>query len=231
MSSPALPERLRFAVCLFPAVTTLDYQGPIELFGFISSKRLDNPISAPLSTEPPKYAFDIEYLGHTRDPVEPISGPSVLPQRTYDEVLASKEQFDILLVPGGARPEGVPRSLTEFIRAQAPGARYILSVCTGSWVLAGAGILDGRKATTNKRAFNSAKVPTKDLPIVWVPKARWVVDGNVWTSSGVTAGADMANAFLQHLIGDEYAEKIRGVVELSAKTADDDPWAAYYDLV
>lgn len=57
-----------------------------------------------------------------------------------------------------ARPGGVPDELLEFVKQQAPGARYILSVCTGSWILAGTGLLDGKRATTNKSYFNRVKV-------------------------------------------------------------------------
>ena len=111
----------------------------------------------------------------------------------------------MVLSGNNARPECVPVDLLEFIKHQAPGAKYILSVCTGSWVLAGTGLLDGRKATTNKAAFRSCKVVYLKLrgliinghasiqaatsdKIDWIPKARWVVDGNIWTSSGVSAG-------------------------------------------
>lgn len=64
----------------------------------------------------------------------------------------------------------------------------------------------------------------------WVAHARWVVDGNTWTSSGVTSGADMGYAFLKHLIGDEVANKIRGIVEMTEHKQDDDEFAAMYGL-
>jgi len=82
-----------------------------------------------------------------------------------------------------------------------------------------------------------------------VPKARWVVDGNVWTSSGVTAGEcervfkgyiglkrhllgqDMAAAFIEHLAGKEQGDKIRGIIELSVKGPDDDEFAKWHGLV
>ena len=88
-----------------------------------------------------------------------------------------------------------PKSLVDFIKAQAPGAKYVLSVCTGSEVLARAGVLNGKRATTNKFSFKRIQEETRDLVVTWVPKARWVVDGNVWSSSGVTAGRPRFPAF------------------------------------
>ncbi|KAF7980376.1 hypothetical protein HWV62_38841 [Athelia sp. TMB] len=219
-----MPTPLRLAVCLFPAVTALDYQGPMELLGFLAPEN-------PELTRKPAYSITADYLSHTMDPVVPISGPRVMPTGTYDGV---EMQYDIILVPGGAyaRPSAVPE-LVEFIKRQAPTLKFILSVCTGSWILSGTGVLDGKKATSNKSVFKNLQEATKDLPITWVPKARWVVDDDarLWTSSGVTAGQDMANAFLEHLIGKEDAEIIRNIVELSVKEAGDDEFAEHHGLV
>jgi len=100
-----------------------------------------------------------------------------------------------------------PKEEIEFIKYQAPGAKYIMSVCGGSVPLATAGILDGKRATTNKKFFHLISVCLSRIilytisadhcnalqaitskKITWVPKARWVIDGNIWTSSGVAAG-------------------------------------------
>ncbi|KAL0960244.1 hypothetical protein HGRIS_011876 [Hohenbuehelia grisea] len=220
---------LRLALCLFNDVTALDYQGPIELFGLLTPKWLSL-----FGDAPPKYSISIEYLADSREPIEPDSGPHMLAARTFSDVKPD-EQFDIILVPGGPAPavEGVPNSLLEFLRKQAPGAKHVLSVCTGSWILANAGLLKGKRATTNKYSFREVEAATKDKGIEWVAKARWVVDDNdkLWTSSGVTAGADMASAFLDFLVGKEQATIIRGIVELSAKAQDDDEFAEYWGLV
>ena len=75
-------------------------------------------------------------------------------------------------------------------------------------------------------------LPQDEHPTVnWVPKARWVVEGRIWTSSGVTAGGDMGFAFLQHLVGDEIANFIRGIVEVSIRSQDDDEFAEFYGLI
>jgi len=220
---------LRLAVCLFPAVTALDFQGPIELLGFLSPESLKRRF-----TNPPSHSIETTYLSHNLDLVKPSSGPLIQPNASYSDSGPSN-QYDIILVPGGpgARPGAVPESLLEFVKRQAPGAKYILSVCTGSWILARAGVLNGKKATSNKSAMKELMEDTKDLPITWIKKARWVVDDNerLWTSSGVTAGQDLANAFLEHLIGKSHTEIIRNIVELSARGEGDDEFAEHYGLL
>ncbi|KAF7425988.1 hypothetical protein PC9H_008350 [Pleurotus ostreatus] len=222
------PTTLRLAVCLFDQVTALDYQGPIEILGFLDPNNVKPDVPTP------SYLLEITYLARTLEPIKATAGPRALADRTYDEV-GDGEQFDLILVPGGqgARPEKVPSSLLEFLKRQAPGAKHVLSVCTGSWILARAGLLQGKKATTNKSVFKAVVENIHGYGIDWIPKARFVVndDKKIWTSSGVTAGMDMANAFLEYLVGKEAALRIRGIVELSAKEEGDDEFAEYYHLL
>jgi len=181
----------------------------------------------------PSVQVEATYFSHNRAPVVGDEGPAIVPERTYGEVLDNFEQYDLILVPGGTRkgtPEAVDPSLLEFLKKQAPGAKYILTVCTGSWILAGTGLLDGKKATTNKAYFKKIVAAT-NKSITWVARARWVVDGNIWTSSGVTAGLDMASAFLEFLAGKEVATFYRTGIELSVKNQGDDEFAAANGLV
>ena len=78
-----------------------------------------------------------------------------------------------------------------------------------------------------------SKEATKDRPITWVPKARWVAndDKKIWTSSGVTAGLDMAKAFLAHLTTEDYANEMANIIELRPCEEGDDEFAAVYGLV
>ncbi|KAJ7072057.1 class I glutamine amidotransferase-like protein [Mycena amicta] len=222
---------LQVGVCLFPGVTTTDYQGPVELLGILSAKNRARALSglSGVSKELPDFTIEFSYLSHCLDAVEPTAGPLVKPSRTYDE---AQEQFDIILVPGGPKVNP-PSACNAFIKRQSPGAKYILSVCTGSLILARIGILNGHRATTNKRAFREVQEETKDMPITWVAKARWVSteDKKIWTASGITAGMDMAGAFLDHLVGVTLGHAMRAFIELSIKAEDEDEFAAYQGLV
>lgn len=94
------PEVLSMAVCLFPDVQLLDYAGPVDLFGFISSSR---SLDARFDAAPPSHLIDLTFLAPSEDPVRPRSGPAVLPDLTYDKALEQSKQYDVLLVPGGTR--------------------------------------------------------------------------------------------------------------------------------
>ncbi|CAE6443306.1 hypothetical protein ACGC1H_006133 [Rhizoctonia solani] len=205
--------------------------GPMELIEGAGTKSGMGALMCRLPGAPkPKVKFETEYLAETHDPITPMAGARVLPTKTFSEVASN--QFDIILVPGGenSRPGEPSKALAEFIQAQVPGAQYVLSVCTGSWILAGLGFLDGKRATTNKSLFNEIKKTTSPS-IQWVPKARWVVDGKFWTGSGVTAGQDMGNEFLKTLAGAEFATVAKNVMELRATSADDDEFANVFHLV
>ncbi|KAJ7617186.1 hypothetical protein FB45DRAFT_1034480 [Roridomyces roridus] len=85
-------------------------------------------------------------------------------------------------------------------------------------------------ATTNKALYREI-MRTNPKDIEWVPQARWVVDGNVWTSSGVAAGSDMTLAFVEHLAGPQVARVIRGWMEIPEVTEKEDPFAVFHGLV
>ncbi|KAH7099709.1 class I glutamine amidotransferase-like protein, partial [Auriculariales sp. MPI-PUGE-AT-0066] len=138
-------------------------------------------------------------------------GQSIVPTHT----LASPPQdLDVLFVPGGSGTRANATELQpyfDFIKAQYPTLKYLVSVCTGATMLARAGVLDGRQATTNKFSweFGTSTGPEVD----WVPHARWVVDGNIWTTSGVSAGVDGTFAWIKHLWGEEKTQRIANILE------------------
>jgi putative intracellular protease/amidase len=108
--------------------------------------------------------------------------------------------LDVLLVPGGVGNIVLEQtnntSVEDFIALRFNQVDYLLSVCTGSVSLAKAGVLEGRRATTNKGAW--AWVSSQGRNVTWVPTARWVQDGKIWTSSGVSAGMFSLRVQIDH---------------------------------
>lgn len=90
-------------------------------------------------------------------------------------------------------------------------SRFCLSICTGSALLAKCGVLNNRKATSNKKALEWVKQTNEN--VIWIDKARWVVDGKFYTSSGVSAGMDMALGFLSDQFGKDKAYEISEFIE------------------
>ncbi len=113
-----------------------------------------------------------------------------------------------MFIPGGdaALIVAEGKAVSNWLIETAANAELVMTVCTGSILLATTGVLDGYKATTNKLDF----IQTIPLgpKVDWVKKARWVEDGKFFTSSGVSAGMDMALAAIAHLYGIEVAKKM-----------------------
>ena len=109
--------------------------------------------------------------------------PKIVPEHTF----AEEPDLDVLIVPGGPGVRAPDTTvLTNYIARTYPSLQYLITICTGAGLAAKSGVLNGRRATTNKKAW--AEI-TKMGPLVkWVSPARWVVDGNIWTSSGVSLG-------------------------------------------
>lgn len=201
---------MKLAALVFPGFQTLDYFGPIEMFG-------DSD-----------YDIEIITVAKSKDPVPSVHGQKIV----VDRALSEKNDYDLLFIPGGDAAL-IEAEDTEFLRwiAEAAGnADRVMAVCTGTVLLGMAGVLDGRKATTNKLDFTSTVhlAPNVD----WVKEARWVEDGKFFTSSGVSAGIDMALAVLANLYGMERAERTAIGSEYTwHKDASRDPFAKLAGLV
>jgi putative intracellular protease/amidase len=162
---------------LFDGFELLDMFGPLEMFGMLEGRAR------------------IVMLAQAPGAVRSNPGPSCM----ADAALAAAPALDVLLVPGGM---GTRRELSngpflDELRRQAEKARFVASVCTGSILLASAGLLDGKSATSNKRVFKM--VASRWSAVHWVAEARWVEDGRFFTSSGVSAGMDMALGLIARL--------------------------------
>ncbi|KAF4967078.1 hypothetical protein FSARC_5370 [Fusarium sarcochroum] len=204
----------KYAVALFPGFQALDVFGPLDVLNFTSKRQpLElsilhtslNPVSTLLDDSPGRI------------------GQSVVPTHTYDN---APDDIEVLLVPGGPGtrdPNNVQRVL-EFIKERYPKLRFLLTVCTGSAIAAQSGVLDGKEATSNKRSFDW--VQSQGPNVKWARKARWVVDGNIWTSSGISAGIDMIYAFIAEQYGQEIADDTANGSEYVRNTdPKEDPFA------
>ncbi len=194
---------------LFPGFELLDVFGPLEMFGALPD------------------SYRLEMVAERPGPVASNQGP----QAVADVALAEAKPYDIFLIPGGrgTRREVDNKVLVDWVRAHAESSTVVATVCTGAALLARTGLLDGRKATSNKAAFRW--VMQQGPNVLWQPRARWVVDGKYFSSSGVSAGIDMALALIASLNGEETAERVATGAEYRwNRDPDDDPFAALYDL-
>lgn len=182
---------MNVGVVLFNEFETLDVFGPVEILGRL------------------KDLFTVEYYSFTGGMITNSHGIRILTE-PLDTI---QHGVDILLIPGGhgTRREVDNASLIDLIRQVADGSTYVLTVCTGSAILARTGLLNERKATSNKRAFSW--VMTTGDKVIWVRKARWIVDGKYYTSGGVSAGMDMTLGFLSDRYGEPFARKVAFQIE------------------
>ena len=191
---------------LYPGFELLDLFGPLEMFGSVGP------------------ALRIVTVAEGAGPVASAQGPSSVAEHGFGDC----PSLDLLLLPGGigTLAELANPALLDFLRKRAPAAEITMSVCSGSALLAKAGLLDGRRATSNKQFFSLAT--SQSANVEWVERARWVDDGDVVTSSGVSAGIDMALAVIARLFGSERAEAIAALTEYEwHRDPSRDPFARY----
>lgn len=174
---------------LFDNFETLDLFGPVEILGRVKEHEL---------------IYDSLKGGIVRS----AQGTEIVTNRL--EVLGADS---VLVIPGGRATRELVKdeSFLKKLFDLAQDAEYVLSICTGSALLAKAGVLNGIKATSNKKAFDWV-VSVSDK-VQWCRQARWVRDGKIYTSAGVSAGMDMSLGFIGDLYGMEQAEQIAQDIE------------------
>ena len=185
----------RVVFLVFPRFQLLDLTGPLEVFS-----------QADMLFSPARQRYVTEVVALGAEPVTASDGLAVVPHRTLAD--AAELPIDTLVVVGG---RGVRVAMTdpvyvEWVRAAAGRARRVTSVCSGTFLLAAAGLLDGRRAVTH---WDSCEELAERFPEIRVESDPiFVRDDPLWTSAGVTAGVDLALALVEDDLGAEVARRI-----------------------
>ena len=179
-------------IVLFDDAEELDWAGPWEVLTS-ACKDGDRVVTVAESSEPVRCAKGLRVLA--------------------DHTFADSPDLDVILVPGGrgTRVEMKNKVMLEFVKRQSQRTEWTTSVCTGSFVLAAAGLLDGRRATTHWAAFDELHSHAPDLDLD--RDARWVVDGPVVTAAGVSAGIDMALWLVGQMYDVEHARTVQRYIQ------------------
>ena len=200
-----MASKRTLGVVLFEGFELLDVFGPLEMFGLAADH------------------FEIRLISESGGIVSSRQGPKSI----CDDSFQSAPAIDVLLVPGGIGTRGEVNNpvMLNWLKVRSQQAELVASVCTGSALLAQAGVLDGLRATSNKQAF--AWASSQSEKVQWQQQARWVEDGKVFSSSGVSAGIDMALAVIAKLVSQQAAEEAANFAEYSwQRDANCDPFAS-----
>ena len=215
LNGPLVPSR--YGVLVYTTFQAIDVFGPMDAMNVLAWTHPQHTLAviadslAPVTT------------GNRTGPTG--FAESVLPTHTFD---APPNDLEVLFVPGGlgtfARTDPDILHAVDFIRQTYPKLRYLITVCTGAGLAARAGVLDGRNATTNKAAWTGTTALGPKT--YWRSHARWVQDGNVWSSSGVSAGIDVTFAWMEAVFGNATATRVANTLEyVRHVNASDDPFA------
>jgi transcriptional regulator GlxA family with amidase domain len=192
-------------IFLFYDVEVLDFAGPFEVFSTASrvKQRLE-----PDSPEP----FKVRTVGRNTRGVAARGNLMVVPFDDFE----IHDPIDVLLVPGGIVTEELERQDTiEWITKVAKTAEITASVCTGAFLLAKAGLLDGKTVTTHWEDIGDLRAMFPSLTVK--ENVRWVDEGNIITSAGISAGIDMSLHIVARLEGEELAVKTARQMEFDWK--------------
>lgn len=180
-------------IVLYHDCEELDWVGPFEVFGMAAMGR----------------DLMLLTLAETVEPVRGAKGLRALPDYSFE----TAPPLDVVLVPGGqgSRVQMKNPALLDWLRSVAPGCSWVTSVCTGSAILYEAGLVEGRRITTHWAYIETLRARAGDATVL--EGIRYVRDGNLVTSAGVSAGIDMSLWLVGQLFGAKYAREVQRRME------------------
>ncbi|MEA3430086.1 MAG: DJ-1/PfpI family protein [Nanoarchaeota archaeon] len=189
---------MNIGILIYNGVEELDFVGPLEVLS-IANLFLNSDSSN-----------DISRISESLQEVVCGNGTRVIPDFSY----VTSPSLDVLVIPGGpsSRRERYNLSTIKFLHEHYQNAQYFLSVCTGSLLLAEAGLLDNRKSTTHKGAIDLLKAYSK---IQVCENVKYIEDGKIISSAGITAGIDACLSLLDKLydVDNQISKKVRDIME------------------
>ncbi|MBI3851620.1 MAG: DJ-1/PfpI family protein [Verrucomicrobia bacterium] len=204
-------EKVRtLGIVIFPGFELLDAYGPLEMWGNLKGK------------------VKVVTVAREKGEITSSQGPKTVAEFGFKDC----PPLDLILIPGGFGALDVLKDTEtlDWLRERSAKAEITMSVCNGASVLAAASLLDGRPATTNKAFWSRATTPWPNVK--WVKRARWVDDGRIVTSSGVSAGMDMTLHVVERLFGKKTADNLANGSEYEwHRDPSWDPYAELHGLV
>ena len=186
MSQNSVPEKIA-GLLLFPGMTQLDLTGPLEVLGRMPG-------------------WKVEIVAKTTSPVRTDKGLVIQPDADFD----SPSRYELFVVPGGPGTDDamLDPETVDFVLRRSAAASYVFGICTGSLLLGAAGLLEGRRSGGHWQARDLlakfGATPSDE---------RLTIDGNIYTSGGVTAGIDMALLVAAEVVGEDVAQQIQLQIE------------------
>lgn len=185
-----MKEIINVGILLFNEVEVLDFAGPFEVFSLAKYEGTNHQ------------PFRVKTIAEKKDLIIARNGLKVMPDYSFEDAL----DLDILIIPGGYGAEEIEihnETVIKWIQETSKAVKIIASVCTGAFLLAKAGLLDGKKATTHWMDLERLE---NDFPLIKVqPAVKFVEEGNIITAGGISAGINMSFHIMTKVLNKEIA--------------------------
>ncbi|CAI9627901.1 unnamed protein product [Alternaria burnsii] len=217
---------------IFPGFELLDVFGPMEILTVLSA--FNKMTLSVIAEETGLVPAGMQPYGPDDFSAPPTDfGHVIAPRVEATHNFKNAPALDILFVPGGLGVVTLEQTnntgVEDFVKLRYASLEYLIGVSFGGTTLARAGVLDGKRATTNKSGWTW--ITERGPNVTWVPQARWVEDGNIWTTSGTASGLDATYALFSRLYGAQPLNYMLNVIEYAPHLDPSwDPYATAFNV-